>query len=103
MKRDFEIRVINDLKTTDVPKVELWLISPMKMVIKSYEFKTGAEFAKAWQALVTEKSEMEFKYNKQNIPNPEFPRAVKEMLAEDVAKIMKMIENNEYYPRVRNL
>jgi hypothetical protein len=100
-----EILDINDPTNYSIPRLELWMLAPRKMLVEassSIEYMTTEEFKEAWRKLNRRKKELEIEYNKTADIPPQYPLDLKKRLKEDIAKIMSRIEEIELEkPRAR--
>lgn len=89
-----EIKNIIDERNYDMPRLELWMVSPRKMLVESssvIEYITEDEFVSAWKKLNERKVELEDKYNIEH-EKPALPLNYKKELKAKVEKLMSKID-----------
>ena len=89
-----EIKNIIDENDAEMPRLELWLVSPRQMVVEAssvIEYITEEEFKSAWRKLSERKIELESKYN-DVASNPSLPIDYKRALRQKVERLLKSID-----------
>lgn len=93
-----EIRNINDVTNYDIPRLELWLISPREMIVEASavrEYLTDTEMLQAFKELSKRKAELEIEYNHTEPEYPSYPKELKQRLHNSFVNIASRLDDIE--------